>query len=102
MKRFPIQQVGLVPWGLAERAYERYAQLYGRSQSLERLAERGGFGLAELGFLLRGYEKRSDSKEDDGDWRRACEYATREILKAIALSSPPASAPQQEDCKKEQ
>lgn len=68
----------------AERAYARYAKLYGGAQTLERLAERGGFGLAELGFLLRGYDRRNDSKEDDRDWQQACDYATCEILKALS------------------
>lgn len=42
-----------VPWWLAEEAYRYYAALYGRKQSLERLAERGGFGRDELLSLLR-------------------------------------------------
>ena len=56
---FPIQGVGLViegctiPWWLAEIAYEHYAKLFGNSQSLKRLAERGGFGRDELLILLR-------------------------------------------------
>lgn len=81
-RQFPIQEVGLIPWSVAERAYARYASLYGRKQSLERLAERGGFGLAELGYLLRGYGR--PAVEDDRDWRHACEYATKEILATIA------------------
>jgi len=43
----------VIPWWLAEEAYERYSELYGSSQSLERLAERGGFGREELLWLLR-------------------------------------------------
>ncbi len=42
-----------IPWWLAEIAYEYYSSRYGTSQSLERLAERGGFGRAELLNLLR-------------------------------------------------
>ena len=42
-----------IPWWLAEIAYEHYAKLYGKQQSLERLAERGGFGRDELVSLLR-------------------------------------------------
>ena len=33
-----------IPWWLAEEAYKFYAEIYGTGQSLERLAERGGFG----------------------------------------------------------
>jgi hypothetical protein len=43
-----------IPWWLAELAYEQYATYFGRQQSLERLAERGGFGRDELVALLAG------------------------------------------------
>lgn len=49
---FPIQQSSPVPWAVAERAYDYYAERYGTSQSLEELASRGGFGLQELACLL--------------------------------------------------
>jgi hypothetical protein len=42
----------LIPWWLAEIAYEEYVNLFGKDQSLERLAERGGFGRWELLALL--------------------------------------------------
>lgn len=42
-----------VPWWLAEIAYKQYAKLFGTRQSLERLAERGGFGREEFVRLLR-------------------------------------------------
>ena len=67
MKKFPIQGVFKnstgkqiyggekteIPWWLAEIAYEAYSEKNGKSQSLERLAERGGFGRDELIWLLR-------------------------------------------------
>jgi hypothetical protein len=46
-------QLCIIPWWLAEEAYEHYSKLYGSSQSLERLAERGGFDREELLWLLR-------------------------------------------------
>jgi hypothetical protein len=61
-ERFPIQveingrsrlPATEIPWWLAEIAYEHYFQLYDSQQSLERLAERGGFGRKELLSLLR-------------------------------------------------
>lgn len=61
-KSFPIQveiqgrcrlPATEIPWWLAEIAYEYYVELYGSQQSLERLAERGGFGREELLGLLR-------------------------------------------------
>lgn len=59
MKMFPIQarrggRLGYISWDMAEKAYEVYSFLYGTDQSLERLAERGGFGLTELCYLLEG------------------------------------------------
>jgi cell division protein FtsB len=40
-----------IPWSIAEIAYCAYARMYGTGQSLERLAERGGFGLGEMDAL---------------------------------------------------
>ena len=37
-----------IPWSVAEKAYGIYAGRYGRSQSLEDLARRGGFGVTEM------------------------------------------------------
>lgn len=64
-RMFPIQgehfndervrrPAGQVPWGIAELAYKQYVKDCGKGQSLERLAERGGFGWSELIRLLRG------------------------------------------------
>jgi len=41
-----------IPWTVAEIAYAEYAEQFGRHQSLDRLAERGGFGRDELLTLL--------------------------------------------------
>jgi hypothetical protein len=70
-KRFPIQggvnwghaknarpiaryEPCTIPWWLAEVAYRAYSAKFGTTQSLERLAERGGFGREELVWLLSG------------------------------------------------
>lgn len=58
-RRFPIQRGGTVDWVAAEQAYAAYAKSFGREQSLDRLAERGGFGIYEFCRLYR-----------DGAWRR--------------------------------
>ena len=66
-RMFPIQgetdrntgikrKAGQVPWGIAQLAYNHYSKLYGTSQSLERLAERGGFGWSELYNFLKEVE----------------------------------------------
>jgi hypothetical protein len=52
-----------VPWWLAEVAYESYVKSGGRGQSLERLAERGGFGRYELvGLIRREFEYRGKNE----------------------------------------
>lgn len=56
-KQFPIQPAFRgysVPWSLAEEAYATYAKHYGTAQSLEKLAERHGFGGMEFAMLLAG------------------------------------------------
>jgi hypothetical protein len=45
---FPIQRGEPVTWEQAEWGYRCYAALYGTSQTLERLAERHGFGDLEM------------------------------------------------------
>ena len=52
-----------IPWWLAEEAYKVYSAKYGTQQSLERLAERGGFGREELVWLLRGASGHEREKE---------------------------------------
>lgn len=63
-RMFPIQgdtdtetrirrPAGSVPWSVAEEAYKVYSEWFGTSQSLERLAERGGFSWHELVRLLQ-------------------------------------------------
>lgn len=59
---FPMLDGPAIPWWLAEIVYEGYVALYGDSQSLERLAERGGFGWGEVAMIgdelkrKRGYD----------------------------------------------
>lgn len=61
-KKFPIQpdydeKFREVDWEIAEKAYKAYKAQYGSSQSLEIIAERGGFGAEELVTLLYEYIK---------------------------------------------
>jgi hypothetical protein len=46
---------GTISWEEHERAWAAYARVYGRSQSAQRIAERGGFCYAELVEFL-GHE----------------------------------------------
>ena len=63
LKPFPIQAEyegelkggnSTIPWWLAEVAYKEYSSLFGNGQTLERLAERGGFGRTEFLKLIKG------------------------------------------------
>lgn len=54
-----------VPYWLAEIAYKQYSALYGGSQSLERLCERGGFCPVELAEFLSGGSFKGDEKRFD-------------------------------------
>ena len=50
-----------VPRLVAEEAYKEYAALYGTTQSLDRLCERGGFAASEIAGLLYRRIKRLES-----------------------------------------
>ena len=65
LRPFPILHGGSIPWWLAEIAFEYYDNSSERrttlpsgwpGKSLERLAERGGFGVAELVNFIRWSE----------------------------------------------
>lgn len=48
----PGEAYGTVSWTEHEEAWRAYAKRYGTDQSAERIAERRGFGYAELTELL--------------------------------------------------
>jgi len=48
-----------IPWEVAEYAYSVYSSRYGRSQSLERLGERGGFHASELDDFVPDWRERA-------------------------------------------
>ena len=52
LRPFPIQHGGSVPWWIAEVAFEYYHENW-PGQSLERISDRGGFGVCELIGLIR-------------------------------------------------
>lgn len=55
-QRAPVQGFSAgIPWSLHLRAWDAYAKKYGRSQTAERLAERGGFGTCELDVFVPGW-----------------------------------------------
>ena len=49
-----------IPWALAERAYSVYVGRYGQGQTLERLAERGGFAPSEMDEFVPGWREEAD------------------------------------------
>lgn len=57
-RMFPVVRGGQIPWAVAELAYIAYAERFGRDQSLERLAHRGGFHADELDELLPDWRDR--------------------------------------------
>lgn len=70
MKRFPIIEdpkrtphPHSISWDLAEQAYTVYSSQYGKSQSLERIAERGGFYPSEMDEFVPGWEGKEDDME---------------------------------------
>jgi hypothetical protein len=50
-----------IPWAIADLAYSVYSSRFGRSQSLERLAERGGFHAGEMDDYLPDWRERSSA-----------------------------------------
>jgi len=74
MKRFPIQHGLTISWEAAERAYLYYCKSCGGSQSLERLAERGGFGLFEYALFWHRWDGSSAYPKAE----------TREVAEALA------------------
>ncbi|GAA4087161.1 hypothetical protein GCM10022414_07400 [Zhongshania borealis] len=57
-RRFPMQHGLDIDWTTAEKIYAMYSALYGTSQSLERLAQRGGFDWKEVEIIQAEYNKR--------------------------------------------
>lgn len=51
-----VERAGTIAWSEHLRAWEGYARRFGRDQSAERIAERGGFSFAEVKEYLGGHE----------------------------------------------
>lgn len=51
-KMMPMLDGPPIPWATAELVYQGYALLYGTSQSIDRIAERGGFSWTEVGGIF--------------------------------------------------
>ena len=77
--RFPIQCGLTISMVAAERAFASYAKRYGTAQSLQTLAERGGFGLHEFVWLYRGAREDEVAKLHGG----RDDYHERDIVQIL-------------------
>jgi len=62
-KPFPMQGGPSIPWDLAENIYAAYAALFGTAQSIERMAQRGGFGWAEVETIGKDLKRKFRAPE---------------------------------------
>lgn len=74
-KRAPVQRYHgkTIPWRVHGLAWEAYAKKYGSSQSAERIAERGGFGVGEMDEFLPGWREMAEGthpQDASGDAER--------------------------------
>ena len=88
-RRFPLLSdkgnIGSIPWWVAEQAYMVYADKYGDEQSLERLAERGGFGIEEMNEFYPEWKVKCDiinSQETQVEQLQAKNKELREVIEA--------------------
>ena len=52
-RRFPMLDGPDIDWTTAEKIYIMYKALYTNNQTLERIAERGGFGWGEVKLMAK-------------------------------------------------
>jgi hypothetical protein len=91
---FPVQKGPFIPWSVAEFAYMAYAKRYGTSQSLERLAQRGGFHVDEMDDLYPAWrdavlgisEQRRRAETAEADCQRLRELAEKLTEKLEEMS----------------
>jgi hypothetical protein len=77
-KKFPIQTQNppeFISWDVAKVAYQDYVMRFGNSQSIETIAERGGFGVWEMinhlhSMVLRQGEQMKELKKTLGALRK--------------------------------
>ncbi len=62
-RRFPMLDGPDIDWITAEEIYVLYLSLYGNDQTLEKIAERGGFGWSETSHMVAEYRKKRGKNE---------------------------------------
>ncbi|NOK05810.1 MULTISPECIES: hypothetical protein [Myxococcus] len=77
-----------IPWPVAERAWSAYVQRCGTSQSLECIAERGGFGWVEMDTLLPEWRELTD------EWKALATENAELKAEVERLKAPSVTAPQ--------
>ncbi|AMV25489.1 hypothetical protein VT84_13910 [Gemmata sp. SH-PL17] len=91
-----------IPWSVAEVAYGEYTRLYGSSQSLERLAERGGFGWCEMDSLHPKWREEVNEinslREQVAKLQRFKDYV-HSRLDAAGVPTDPESSHKAEGCR---
>ncbi|MFV8250223.1 hypothetical protein [Bdellovibrio bacteriovorus] len=81
VKMFPIYDFGMIPWSIAEKAYAAYCKSGGYSQSLERIAARGGFYPVEMDTLYPGWRDESSLiKAKDAEIAKLREALSKDAL----------------------
>lgn len=66
LRTFPMLDGPSIPWSLAETIYAKYSERYGDGQSLERIAERGGFGWSEVPALWKRRRRGGFGTSEEG------------------------------------
>lgn len=89
-RRAPVQSernrpAGTVLWEEHEKAWRAYSVRYGKDQSAERIAERGGFGYDEITKLLKHPPLTWESHERSLNIEAREQQARREGALAMAL-----------------
>lgn len=81
LEKAPVQGYSAgIPWSLHLRAYDVYAAKWGRGQSAERIAERGGFAVDELDEFVPGWR---DEASEIASLRTKLAKVTAERDKAV-------------------
>ncbi len=56
-RRFPMLDGPDIDWATAEKIYVLYSALYDNEQTLEKIAERGGFAWREVSYMAKKAKK---------------------------------------------
>lgn len=93
VKMFPIQSERgakahptKIPWAIADLAYSVYSAKYGKEQSLERLAQRGGFGPSEMDMFLPNWRELCSQQPDVSELEKQIELERDAYARALQIA----------------